>query len=366
MNIPLVDLVAQHHSVAKEIDDGLARLFESAAYILGPDVAEFEREFAQFAAVRHCIGAGNGTDAIELLLRAHDVGSGDEVILPANTFIATALAVMRAGATPVLADCDPDHFLIDPASVEAALSTRTRAVMPVHLYGQVAPMERIAEIASARGILVLEDAAQAHGARRGGRHAGAFGAGAATSFYPGKNLGAYGDAGAVLTDSDDVAARIRALRNYGSETKNEHPLPGFNSRLDSMQAVVLRAKLRKLAEWNESRRAAAARYDALLAGIPDVVRPRTLAGNEHVWHLYVIRVPRRDQVLAALRAAGISAAVHYPIPIHLHGAMKALGRRAGDFPVAERAVNEILSLPIFPEISEEQQVRVVDVLRGLL
>lgn len=366
MNVPLVDLAVQHRSVATEIEAGFARLFESAAYILGPDVAEFEREFARFAAVRHCAGVGNGTDAIELLLRAHDIGRGDEVILPANTFIATALAVVRAGATPVPADCDADHLLIDPDAIEAALSPRTRAILPVHLYGQLAPMERIAEIASARGIVVLEDAAQAQGARRNGRHAGAFGAGAATSFYPGKNLGAYGDAGAVLTDSDDVAARIRALRNYGSETKYEHPLPGFNSRLDSLQAVVLRAKLRRLAQWNESRRAAAARYDALLAGVGDVMLPRTLAGNDHVWHLYVVRLPRRDRVLAALRAAGIGAAVHYPTAVHLHGAMQSLGRRAGDFPVAERAADEVLSLPIFPEITEEQQLRVVEALRASL
>ncbi|HJQ40237.1 MAG TPA: DegT/DnrJ/EryC1/StrS family aminotransferase [Thermoanaerobaculia bacterium] len=361
MNVPLVDLALQHRSVREEIERGMARLFESSAYILGPEVDAFECEFADFQSVRHCVGVASGTDAIELLLRAHDIGSGDEVVIPANTFIATALAVVRSGARPVLADCDADHLLLDPSAVLSVLSPRTRAILPVHLYGQIAPMEAL-QHSGPRGPMLLEDAAQAHGARRHDHTAGSFGDGAAMSFYPGKNLGAYGDAGAVLTNSDAVAARVRALRNYGSETKYEHPIAGFNSRLDAMQAVVLRAKLRRLAEWNALRRAAAARYDALLADVEHVVRPKTLAGNEHVWHLYVIRVPNRDAVLKKLRAAGIGAAVHYPHPIHLEGAMQHLGYHAGDFPVAERAASEVLSLPMFPEITEEQQVRVVEAL----
>ena len=362
MNVPLVDLAAQHLSVRDEIERGMAALFESSAYVLGPEVAAFEREFADFQSVRHCVGVANGTDAIELLLRAHEIGSGDEVVIPANTFIATALAVVRSGARPVLADCDADHLLIDPTAVSNAVSARTRAILPVHLYGQIAPMESLQH----SGPMLLEDAAQAHGARRHGRMAGSFGDGAATSFYPGKNLGAYGDAGAVLTNSEEIARRIRALRNYGGETKYEHPFFGFNSRLDSIQAVVLRAKLRRLARWNELRRAAAARYDALLADVEQVVRPRTLAGNEHVWHLYVVRVPARDVVWKQLRDAGIGAAIHYPRPIHLEGAMQHLGYRAGDFPVAERAASEILSLPMFPEITEEQQARVVEALKAAL
>jgi dTDP-4-amino-4,6-dideoxygalactose transaminase len=262
----------------------------------------------------------------------------------------------------VLADCDVDHLLIDPSAVLSVVSPRTRANLPVHLYGQIAPMEALQQ----RGPVLLEDAAQAHGARRNGAMAGSFGDGAATSFYPSKNLGAYGDAGAVLTNSDALATRLRALRNYGGENKYEHPLLGFNSRLDAIQAVVLRAKLRRLAEWNALRRAAAERYDALLAGVEQVVRPRTLAGNEHVWHLYVIRVPFRDEVWKRLRDAGIGADIHYPRPIHLEGAMQQLGYRAGDFPVAERAASEILSLPMFPGITEEQQVRVVESLKAAL
>jgi dTDP-4-amino-4,6-dideoxygalactose transaminase len=366
MKVPLVDLAAQHLSIREEIERGMALLFESSAYVLGPEVAAFEREFADFQSVLHCVGVANGTDAIELLLRAHEIGSGDEVVIPANTFIATALAVVRSGARPVLADCDADHLLLDPSSVSSVLSARTRAILPVHLYGQIAPMETLRQIASARGLVVLEDAAQAQGARRNGGMAGSFGEGAATSFYPGKNLGAYGDAGAVLTNSEALARRIRALRNYGGEARYEHSVLGFNSRLDAIQAVVLRAKLRWLGRCNALRRAAAARYDALLAGVEQVVRPRTLSGNEHVWHLYVVRVPARDAVWKHLRDAGIGAAVHYPRPIHLEGAMQHLGYRAGDFPVAERAASEILSLPMFPEITEEQQVRVVDALKEAL
>jgi dTDP-4-amino-4,6-dideoxygalactose transaminase len=366
MNVPLVDLAAQHRSIREEVERGMALLFESSAYVLGPEVAAFEREFADFQSVLHCVGVASGTDAIELLLRAHEIGSGDEVVIPANTFIATALAVVRSGARPVLADCDADHLLIDPSAVSDAVSARTRAILPVHLYGQIAPMEPLQQIASARRLLVLEDAAQAQGARRDDRMAGSFGQGAATSFYPGKNLGAYGDAGAVLTNSEALARRVRALRNYGGEARYEHPLLGFNSRLDAIQAVVLRAKLRRLAGWNALRRAAAARYDALLVGVEQVACPRTLSGNEHVWHLYVVRVPARDVVWKRLRDAGIGAAVHYPRPIHLEGAMQHLGHRAGDFPVAERAASEILSLPMFPEITEEQQVRVVESLKAAL
>jgi dTDP-4-amino-4,6-dideoxygalactose transaminase len=366
MKVPLVDLAAQHLSVREEIERGMALLFESSSYVLGPEVAAFEREFADFQSVLHCVGVANGTDAIELLLRAHEIGRGDEVVIPANTFIATALAVVRAGARPVLADCDAEHLLLDPSAVSSVLSPRTRAILPVHLYGQIAPMETLRQIASARGLVVLEDAAQAQGARRNGGMAGSFGEGAATSFYPGKNLGAYGDAGAVLTNSEALARRIRALRNYGGEARDEHSVLGFNSRLDAIQAVVLRAKLRRLGRWNALRRAAAARYDALLAGVEQVVRPRTLSGNEHVWHQYVVRVPARDAVWKQLRDAGIGAAVHYPRPIHLEGAMQHLGYRTGDFPVAERAASEILSLPMFPEITEEQQVRVVEMLKEML
>jgi dTDP-4-amino-4,6-dideoxygalactose transaminase len=360
--IPLVDLKAQHAEIAAEVEAGFARVIAETAFILGPAVAEFETAFARFCGVPHCLGVGNGTDAIELTLRALGLGPEDEVIVPANTFIATALGVMRAGATPVLVDCDA-FFLMDPGQVEQRITPRTRALLPVHLFGQMADMEALRTIAARRGLTLLEDAAQSQGARRHGRASGSLGDAAATSFYPAKNLGAYGDGGAVLTASDDIAAHVRKLRNWGSERKYHHPELGFNSRLDTLQAVVLSAKLRRLETWNEARRRAAARYDELLAGLPGVETPRTLPGNEHVWHLYVVRVPRRDEVLAKLDAKGIGAGIHYPTPLHLHGALRDLGYREGDFPAAEKAAREILSLPLFPHLTAAQQERVVEILR---
>ena len=363
--IPLVDLAPQHAEVAGEVARGFARVMAASAYILGPEVAEFERAFAAHCGVQHCVGVGNGTDAIELMLRAAGVGPGDEVLVPANTFIATALGVLRAGARPVPVDCDR-WFLMDPRRIEERISPRTRALLPVHLFGQFADMEAICEIGARHGLLVFEDAAQAQGARRGGRGCGGFGAAAATSFYPGKNLGAYGDGGAVLTASADLASRLRRLRNWGSERKYHHPEIGFNSRLDTLQAVVLAAKLRRLDAWNEARRRAAARYDERLATIDGVELPRTLPGNEHVYHLYVVRVPRRDDVLGALAAEGIGAGVHYPTPLHLHGALEHLGYRRGDFPEAERAAAEMLSLPIGPHVTAAQQERVASCLARAL
>ena len=362
-SIPLVDLAAQHAAVAEEIAEGWRQVLARTSFIAGPQVAAFESEYAAFAGTRHCVGVGNGTDAIEIALRALGVGAGDECIVPANTFIATAEAVCRAGATPVLADCaDDGTYLIDTDAVEAALTPRTRAIIPVHLYGQAAPVERLLPLAAKTGAWIVEDAAQAQGARRGDKSAGALGHVAATSFYPGKNLGAYGDAGAALTESDDLAARMRTIGDHGSRQKYEHEVLGLNSRLDTLQAVVLSAKLRRLAEWNEARRAAARRYDVLLSSAEEVIRPRVLDGNEHVWHLYVVRVPDRDQVIKELHAAGIGAGIHYPVPIHLTSAFARLGYAEGAFPVTEQAAQEILSLPLFPEISPAQQERVVSVL----
>ncbi|HEY0513844.1 MAG TPA: DegT/DnrJ/EryC1/StrS family aminotransferase [Thermoanaerobaculia bacterium] len=363
--IPLVDLKAQHAEVADEVARGFAQVIADTAFVLGPQVREFEAAFARFCEAPHCVGVANGTDAIELSVRALGLGAGDEVIVPANTFIASALGVVRAGARPVIVDCD-EYQLLDPARIEASIGPRTRAVLPVHLFGQMADMEAIAEVAAVRGLAVIEDGAQSQGARRNGRPSGAFGVAGATSFYPGKNIGAYGDAGAVVTASDEIAARLRKLRNWGSETKYHHPEIGFNSRLDTLQAVVLAAKLKRLDAWNAARRQAAARYDELLAGLPGVELPRTLPGNEPVWHLYVVRVPRRDEVLAKLNAAGIGAGIHYPVPLHLHGALSDLGYRAGDFPEAERAAAEILSLPMYPHLTEEQQERVAAALKDAL
>lgn len=361
--IPPVDLRLQHLEVADEIARGFEAVMADTSFILGRPVAEFETAYAAFIGARHCIGVANGTDALELALRAAGADAETEVLVPANTFIATALAVARAGARPVLVDCDPDHHLIDVDAAAARVTKRTRFIMPVHLYGQMAPAERLDALASAHGLAIIEDAAQAQGARRHGRAAGSWGLAAGTSFYPGKNLGAYGDAGAVTTNSDDLAKRIRALRNYGSEVKYHHPETGFNSRMDTLQAVVLSAKLKRLAAWNAARQEAARRYDALLADLPQVATPRTLDGNQHVHHLYVVRVPNRDAVLKRLNAEGIGAQIHYPVPIHLQGAFAHLGHREGSFPVAEKAAREILSLPMFPGITAHQQARVADSLR---
>jgi dTDP-4-amino-4,6-dideoxygalactose transaminase len=359
MSIPLVDLAAQHAEIVDEVSAGLAALFEASDFIGGKAVEEFERDYCELLGVPHCIGVANGTDALELALRAAGVGPGDEVVIPANTFVATVGAVCRTGATPALADVDDDWLLLDPDRALAAITPRTKAVVPVHLYGQIAPVEDLSAFAAGTEIAIIEDAAQAQGATRHGRPAGSFGIAAGTSFYPGKNLGAYGDAGAVLTVDADGARRVRLMRDHGSERKYDHEVVGWNSRLDTLQAIVLRAKLRRLAEWNEARRGAAARYDALLAEVPQVRIPLTMPGNVHVWHLYVVRVPERDRVLGALRAAGIGASIHYPTPIHLTGAYRGLGYPPGSFPVAEAAADEILTLPLYPHITPAQQERIV-------
>jgi dTDP-4-amino-4,6-dideoxygalactose transaminase len=364
--IPLVDLSAAHDEVAEEVRAGFARVLAQTAFVGGPEVAAFEAEYAAFTGVPHCVGVANGTDALELALRASGVGAGGQVILPANTFVATAEAVARIGARPVLVDCDPDTYLLDVDAALAAVTDATSAVVAVHLYGQVAPVEALAAGLAGTGAPLVEDAAQCQGARRYGVSPGSAGI-AATSFYPGKNLGAYGDAGAVVTSDADLATAVRKLANHGGIRRYSHEVVGFNSRLDGLQAAVLRAKLARLAAWTGARRAAAARYDGLLEGL-DVIRPVTMPGNEHVWHLYVIRVGdgRRDRVVAALNAAGIGAAIHYPVPVHRTGAFGDLGYGEGDFPHAERAAAEILSLPLYPQITAAQQERVVGELRRAL
>ena len=362
MQIPLVDLKAQHREVAEEVERGFASVLEQTAFILGGPVSDFEQAFAEFSGVEHCIGVANGTDALEMVARGLGIGPGDEVIVPANTFIASALAITRAGATPVFVDSDAEYDLIDVSQVKQKLTERTRAVMAVDLYGQIAPFEELKDALAGTDVFLIEDAAQSQGARRSGATAGGFGAGAGTSFYPGKNLGAYGDAGAVLTNDAGLAERVRNLRNYGGTVKYHHPELGFNSRMDTLQAVVLNAKLKRLAGWNEQRRRAASLYSELLAGESRIALPKVMPGNESVWHLYVVRVPERDRVLAALHEGGVGAGIHYPIPCHLQGVYEGLGHHKGDFPVAESTADRILSLPLFPGISEEQQRRVVEVL----
>lgn len=358
MKVPLVDLGRQHAQIAEEVAAGMERLFETTAFIQGPQVTEFEDAFADFCDVSHCIGVGSGTDALELSVRALGLGPGDRVVVPVNSFIASALGVLRAGAEVVLVDSDPETHLIDVGRVADALEPNVRAVMPVHLYGQTAPVEDLAGLMG--DIPIIEDAAQSQGAKRHGKPAGSLGNIAATSFYPGKNIGAYGDGGAVLTNDDRLAGLVRQLGNWGSAEKYHHPVAGFNSRLDTIQAIVLKAKLDRLEEWNRQRMAAAQTYDQLLEDVDGVGRPVTLAGNEHVWHLYVIRVAHRDRVLEALHAEGVGVGIHYPTPMHLQGALSDLGYQHGDFPVAEKVAGEILSLPLFPGITVSEQEFVVD------
>ena len=335
--------------------------------ILGPEVDAFELELAERHQVAHAVGVANGTDALELALRAVGVQPGDEVIVPANTFIATAEAVERAGARVVLVDCEDRYLLIDPARVADAATRRTRAVVAVHLYGQAAPVELLRDIVGP-DVAIVEDAAQAHGARRAGRSVMSLGDIAGTSFYPSKNLGAWGDAGAVLTNSGRRAERVRALRNHGMATKHHHRWLGTNSRLDTIQAVVLRHKLRHLDAWNDERRVAAHRYHELLGEVGSVRLPRVAPQNDHVWHLYPIRVPAgaRDRVVRSLCRAGIAAGVHYPWPIHQQPAFSHLAYQDSSFPVASAAGMELLSLPLFPGVTEVQQTYVATTLRDLL
>lgn len=366
MKIPLVDLAAQQAEIADEVRAGLDEVFATTAFVGGPPVGRFEHAYAAATGVAHCIGVANGTDAVELALRAVGVRSGGEVILPANTFIATAEAVSRIGAVPVLVDVDPQHLLMDPGAARAAVTGRTQAIVPVHLFGQVAPMEEILKVGADAGVPVVEDAAQSQGARRNGRYAGSFGLASGTSFYPGKNLGAAGDAGAVTTDDAEVAQAVRVVAAHGSARKYDHDVIGMNSRLDTVQAVVLAAKLLRLFGWNDRRRAAAGYYGELLAGVDGVRAPRSAEGNEDVWHLYVVQVEDRDRVLGELNEAGIGAGIHYPTPLHLTGAYAHLGQGHGAFPVSEAASQRILSLPIYPHITRPQQERVVEVLSRVL
>lgn len=356
--VPFLDLHAGYRELQPELDAAVLRVAGSGYYILGPELDAFERAYAKFIGVRHCIGVANGLDALHLGLRALGVGPGDEVIVPSFTFVATWLAVTYSGARPVPVECDPDTCNLDVARLKAAITGKTKAIIPVHLYGQPADMSAINEIADTRGIPVLEDAAQAHGASFEGRNAGALGRMAAWSFYPGKNLGALGDGGALTTDDDALAAVLRSLRNYGSATKYHHERIGYNSRLDEVQAAILRVKLKSLMEWNERRRRLAARYDRELAGA-DLIRPAVIDGAEPVWHLYVIRSSRRDALRASLAERGVDTIIHYPIAPHRQEAYA--GAFAPDaFPIAQSLADEVLSLPMGPHLTDEMQTQVIE------
>lgn len=364
--IPFLDLAAQSAEIAEEVLPVWHAQLVGAGFIGGAEVEAFEREFAEYIGVEHVVGVSNGTDALELAFRAVGVEPGDEVIMPANTFIATAEAASRIGARPVFVDVDDEHLLIDPDAVEAAITDRTKVIAPVHLFGQTAPVDRLVPITERHGLTVIEDAAQSQGAASAAGRAGTMGRVAATSFYPGKNLGAAGDAGAVMTNDAEIAAFVRNVAAHGSTVKYVHDRIGMNARLDAVQAPVLRAKLRRLEGWNDRRRSVADRYDELLADIDEVRRPRVRAGNTDVWHLYVVRLDERDRVAADLAERGVATGIHYPTPVHLTDAYAHLGISRGTFPVAEKAADEILSLPMFPHLSEAQQTRVAEVLRSVV
>jgi dTDP-4-amino-4,6-dideoxygalactose transaminase len=362
--VPFLDVKAAYDEMRVDIDAAYRRVMESGWYILGEELDAFEREFAAYCGVGHCVGVANGLDALHLMLLAAGIGSGDEVIVPSNTYIATWLAVTHAGARPVPVEPDPHTFNIDPDRIEDAISPRTRAILAVHLYGQPAEMAAINAIAGARRLLVFEDAAQAHGARASGRLAGALGDAAGFSFYPGKNLGAYGDAGAVTTNDAALADRVRVLRNYGSRVKYHNEIVGFNSRLDPLQAAMLRAKLPRLDAWNARRAAIAARYLAGLAGVPDLILPAVPAGIEPVWHLFVVRHPRRDELQRHLAERSIGTLIHYPIPPHRSEAYRGSDLSAGAFPLAEDLAASVLSLPMGPHMSDEDADAVIDAVRS--
>ena len=354
MRIPFVDLKAQAESLGATYSALLESIVGRAAYTMGPELAQFEEEFAGYCDGEYAIGVSSGTDALKLAYLASGVGPGDEVVLPVNTFIATAEAISHIGARPVFADCLAETANVDPRSIEAALTDRTRAIVPVHLYGQPADMDAIRTVASTRGIPVIEDACQAHGAEYRGRKAGSLGLAAAFSFYPGKNLGALGDGGAVVTSDRDVASRIRLLLNHGQEDKYTHRVVGYCDRLHNLQAAFLSAKLPHLDEWNSARREAAIRYDELLAGVTGVARLTTIDDVVHVHHLYVVLVDDRDRVRQVLADAGVETGIHYPVPLHLTPAYRSLGYSTGDFPVAEMLAERCLSLPMHPHLSLAQ------------
>lgn len=357
IQIPLVNLQRQHEALASEIRSAIDNVITRGDFILGADVEAFEREFASFCGVRHCIGVANGLDALVLSLKALGIREGDEVITAANTFSATAYAIQHAGAMPVVVDHEPQTYTMDARRLHAAITSRTKAIMPVHLYGQPADMQAIRPVAEEHDLPIIEDACQAHGAHYLGSRCGSLGRAAAFSFYPGKNLGAMGDGGAITTNDDELADWARSARNYGSKIKYRHTTRGWNSRLDTIQAAVLRVKLRHLDQWNQRRRELATVYRQHLAGV-DVILPETRAGGDHVFHLFVIRCPQRDGVLQFLQERGIGAGIHYPIPVHRQVAFGRVCRESEPLKHAEQFADELLSLPICPFITEDEVRRV--------
>lgn len=364
-SIPLVDLRAQYAAIRTDIDHAIQTVIDTTSFVMGPAVRQFEEAFAAFCDVTHCVGVSNGTAALELALRVLKIGPGAEVITASHTFIATAEAISNVGAKPVFVDIDPETYTITPEAVAAAITPATRAILPVHLYGQPADMKGLNQIAQQWGLAVIEDAAQAHGATWQGKVAGSLADIGCFSFYPGKNLGAYGDAGAVTTNDDCLAEQVRLLRNHGRRSKYVHDIIGANERIDTLQAAILGAKLPYLAEWTAKRQSLAARYNELLADC-EVVLPKVAPEAASAWHLYVIRTPRRDELLHFLKENGVEGGIHYPVPLHLQPAYGDLGYQYGDLPVTETVADTCLSLPLYPEMSETQQDRIVDLMYTFL
>jgi dTDP-4-amino-4,6-dideoxygalactose transaminase len=361
--VPFLDLKASYLEIQDELDAAYQRMMDSGWYILGAEVRAFEAEYAAYIGVKHCVGVGNGLEALQLILRAYGIAAGDEVIVPANTYIATWLAVSGAGATVVPVEPRERTFNLDPERVEAAITARTKAILPVHLYGQTAEMDAINEIARRHGLKVIEDAAQAHGAKYKGRRAGALGDAAGWSFYPTKNLGAYGDAGAITTDDDKLAEQLRLLRNYGSTEKYYNAVKGVNSRLDELHAAMLRVRLSHLDEWNARRARIAAMYLTELQAT-NLLLPTVIDGAQPVWHLFVVRSVERDELQRFLKAAGIGTLVHYPVAPHLQEAYQEMGLGAGTYPITEAIHREVLSLPIGPHLTEADAARVVEAVQA--
>ncbi len=364
MLIPFVDLQAQYRTIRAEVSVAMQEVLETCSFVGGPVLEAFEEQFAAYCNTEYALGVANGTDALHLVLRAMGIGRGDEVITAPNTFIATAAAIEATGARPVFVDIDPETYTIDPALIEPAITERTRAIIPVHLYGQPADMQPIMDIASRHDLRVIEDAAQAHGADYNGQRIGSIGHAACFSFYPGKNLGAYGDGGAITTNDSDLVRRLSQLRDHGRITKYEHGIVGYNSRLDTLQAAVLSVKLRHLDDWNRQRARIAEWYEIDLVGT-GLGLPGIRPGSSHVYHLYVVSCPDREELQARLSSAGIASGIHYPIPLHLQPAFRHLGYRPGDMPRSESVASQILSLPMFPEVTRDQ-VRMVADFAGLV
>lgn len=353
MIVPFIDLKAQYATIREEISSALQEVLDNSSFAGGPMVEKFEKKFAPFCQSEYAIGTGNGTDAIWMALLGLGVGPGDEVITTPSTFIATAEAISFCGATPVFVDIDEQTYNIDPALIDAAITTKTRAIIPVHLFGQPADMDPIMAVAKGRNLLVIEDACQAHGAEYKGRRAGSIGDAGCFSFYPGKNLGAYGEAGAVVTNNKELAATMRMFRDHGQRKKYYHSIVGWNARMDGFQGAVLAVKLPYLPAWTDARRKNAALYDTLLADVPEVITPYAADYAKHVYHVYAVRTQNRDAVMGELGKQGIACGIHYPVPLHLQEAYKDLGYKEGDFPVAEKCAGEFLSLPMYPELPVE-------------